>query len=50
MSDPVIGDVADTVCDQRQGRSLPGAPTPFRHPSYRKLALALVLSTFASGV
>lgn len=50
MSDPIIGDVADTVGDQRQGRALPRALTPFRHPSYRKLALALTLSTFASGV
>ena len=32
------------------GRDLPRALTPFRHPAYRRLALALVLSTFASGV
>jgi MFS family permease len=32
------------------GRQLPRALTPFRHPAYRRLALALVLSTFASGV
>ncbi|WP_244930582.1 MFS transporter [Nocardioides sp. W7] len=32
------------------GRSLPRALTPFRNPAYRRLALALVLSTFASGV
>ena len=31
-------------------RPLPRALTPFRHPAYRRLALALVLSTFASGV
>jgi len=31
-------------------RKLPRALTPFRHEAYRKLALALVLSTFASGV
>ncbi|MEI5673531.1 MULTISPECIES: MFS transporter [Nocardioides] len=31
-------------------RSLPRALTPFRSPGYRRLALALVLSTFASGV
>ncbi|HSV40410.1 MAG TPA: MFS transporter, partial [Nocardioidaceae bacterium] len=31
-------------------RSLPRALTPFRNPGYRRLALALVLSTFASGV
>jgi len=48
--DPLTGDVADTVGDQQQGRALPRALTPFRHPPYRRLALALVLSTFASGV
>lgn len=32
------------------GRELPRALTPFRNPGYRRLALALVLSTFASGV
>ncbi len=31
-------------------RSLPRALRPFRHPGYRRLALALALSTFASGV
>jgi MFS family permease len=31
-------------------RSLPRALTPFRHAAYRKLAVALTLSTFASGV
>lgn len=29
---------------------LPRALTPFRHPSYRRLAVALVLATFAGGV
>ena len=29
---------------------LPRALTPFRHPAYRRLAVALVLATFASGV
>ena len=33
-----------------EGRRLPRALTPFRHSSYRRLAVALVLSTFASGV
>jgi MFS family permease len=33
-----------------QGRSLPRALTPFRNLAYRRLALALILSTFASGV
>lgn len=31
-------------------RPLPRALSPFRHDAYRKLAVALVLSTFASGV
>src|SRR3954470_25048776 len=31
-------------------RHLPRALTPFRHASYRRLAVALTLSTFASGV
>lgn len=32
------------------GRTLPRALTPFRHAPYRRLAVALVLSTFASGI
>ena len=32
------------------GRQLPRALTPFRHSAYRRLAVALTLSTFASGV
>ncbi len=32
------------------GRRLPRALTPFRHSAYRRLAVALTLSTFASGV
>ncbi|TDD65568.1 MFS transporter [Jiangella aurantiaca] len=32
------------------GRPVPRALTPFRTPAYRRLAVALVLSTFASGV
>jgi MFS family permease len=31
-------------------RSLPRALTPFRHRAYRRLAVALVLATFAGGV
>ena len=50
MTDPLTGEVADALVDQKQGRQLPRALTPFRSPSYRKLAVALVLSTFASGV
>ena len=33
-----------------QGSRLPRALTPFRHPAYRRLAVALVLATFAGGV
>lgn len=50
MNDPIIGEVAKVVGDQQSGRSLPRALTPFRSASYRKLAVALVLQTFASGV
>src|SRR6478609_7786049 len=32
------------------GRRLPRALNPFRHAAYRRLAVALVLATFASGV
>src|SRR4051794_620772 len=32
------------------GRRLPRALTPFRHPAYRRLAVALMLATFAGGV
>ena len=31
-------------------RPLPRALTPFRHVAYRRLAVALMLTTFASGV
>jgi MFS family permease len=41
---------ADLRSDAPAGRELPRALTPFRHVGYRRLALALVLSTFASGV
>ena len=33
-----------------QRRELPRALRPFRHPAYRRLAVALAFSTFASGV
>ena len=36
--------------EQVAGRRLPRALTPFRHSAYRRLAVALTLSTFASGV
>ena len=35
---------------EQAGRGLPRALTPFRHTAYRRLAVALTLSTFASGV
>ena len=38
------------VEDRVAGRPLPRALTPFRHPAYRRLAVALVLATFAGGV
>ncbi len=51
MGDPLTAEVTDAALDQgRGGRELPRALTPFRSPSYRKLALALVLSTLAGGV
>ncbi|TAL28058.1 MAG: MFS transporter [Phenylobacterium sp.] len=39
-----------TTEDTPPQRSLPRALTPFRHAAYRRLAVALMLSTFASGV
>ena len=39
-----------TDTDVASGRRLPRALTPFRHPAYRRLAVALVLATFAGGV
>jgi MFS family permease len=50
MSDALTENVVDTVSDQQQGRALPRALTPFRSPGYRRLALALVFTAFASGV
>ncbi|PVG82268.1 MFS transporter [Nocardioides gansuensis] len=50
MTDPLTDQVHDTVGDQHAGRSLPRALTPFRTPAYRWLAVALSLSSFASGV
>ena len=41
--------VADTP-DADTGRRLPRALRPFRNSAYRRLAVALVLSSFASGV
>ena len=39
-----------TTTEAPARRRLPRPLTPFRTPAYRRLALALVLSTFASGV
>jgi MFS family permease len=50
VSDALTENVVDTVIDQTQGRALPRALTPFRTPGYRRLALALVFTSFASGV
>jgi MFS family permease len=50
MSDPLTGEVSDAVLDQEQGRALPRALTPFRSAAYRKLALALALSSLAGGI
>ena len=38
------------MSEQTTERRLPRALTPFRHSAYRRLAVALTLSTFASGV
>jgi MFS family permease len=41
----------DPMTEQLQAaRRVPRALTPFQHPGYRRLAVALVLSSFASGV
>jgi MFS family permease len=50
VNDPLTDNVVDTVGDQARGRDLPRGLRPFRTPGYRRLAVALTLSTFASGV
>ena len=50
MTDPLVEQVVDTVGDRGTGRSLPRALTPFRTPAYRRLAVALVLYSFAAGI
>lgn len=50
MTDPLAGQVVDTVGDQAKGRALSRALSPFRTPAYRRLALALLFTTFASGI
>lgn len=50
MPDPIADQVHDTVGDQRVGRRLPRALTPFHTPAYRWLAVSLSASSFAGGV
>ncbi|MFV0252121.1 MAG: MFS transporter [Beutenbergiaceae bacterium] len=50
MSDPLQANLADTIGDQKVGREIPRFLRPFRAPGYRRLAVALALSSFASGV
>ncbi len=47
LTEPTDDAPRDTTTVPRQ---LPRALRPFRHPAYRRLALALAFSTFASGV
>jgi len=47
---PDLGPGSGSGNGSGRGRSLPRALRPFRHPGYRRLALALAFSTFASGV
>lgn len=50
MPDPIIDNVVDTIGDQRTGRRLPRALTPFTVPAYRILAVSLVFSSLAGGL
>ncbi len=50
MTDPIVDQVVDTVGDLQTGRRLPRALSPFRTPAYRRLAVALVFSSFGAGV
>jgi MFS family permease len=50
MTDQLTATTPPDPATTPAGRKLPRALTPFRHPAYRKLAVALVLSTFASGI
>jgi len=50
VSDPLTSDVSEAIADQARGRSLARALAPFQSGSYRKLALALVFTSFAGGV
>jgi len=50
VTEQLTGPALGTPPGSGNRRSLPRALRPFRHPAYRRLALALVFSTFASGV
>ena len=50
MTDPMTEQVVATVGGQARGRALGRALRPFHSPGYRRLALALTLDMFASGV
>ncbi len=50
MTEPLTTPGVERPASPSEGRQLPRALTPFRNPGYRRLALALVLSTFATGV
>ena len=50
MTDPMTEQVVATIGAQARGRALKRALRPFRSPGYRRLAVALALNMFASGV
>ncbi len=50
MTDQVTVDDQAPLPEPPSGRRLPRALTPFRHPAYRRLAVALLLTSFAGGV
>jgi MFS family permease len=51
MTDPFTGAVVEESRETGPADSrLPRVLAPFRHPAYRRLAVALLFSTFASGV
>ena len=50
MTDPFTEQVVATVGGQARGRALTRALRPFNSPGYRRLAGALTLNMFASGV
>ncbi|WP_404385702.1 MFS transporter [Knoellia locipacati] len=50
MTGPDSDTTTETPSAHRPARQLPRALTPFRGSAYRRLAIALVFSTFASGI